>query len=178
MVALSNVLDRAYRPKDGDIVMSEPEYDDAASQDSAELDANDDSGTVWLPEGALDPTLPIDPRPGGLGARLAERRGWAYTPVGATIPEGRIASAQGEAVPLTLVPLPPEGDTQRYRLIGSVTFASMLALEQVVSQLPGITFVKISPSAEDGPILALTSVDPQRTEVEMCSLADFPLREA
>jgi hypothetical protein len=177
-VALPNVLDRVYRPKDGDIVMSDPEHDYAPSQDSGERDPADDSGTVWLPEGALDPTLPIDPRPGGLGARLAERRGWAYSPVGAAIPEGRIASAPGEATPLTLVPLPPDGDTQRYRLMGSVTFASMLALEQVVSQLPGITFVKISPAAEDGPLLALTSVDPQRTADEMRSLADFPLREA
>jgi hypothetical protein len=80
------------------------------------------------------------------------------------------------AATFSLSPLPPEGDVQHYRVTGPLTFANMLALEQAVARLDGVTSANLVPQREGEATLTLVSAHPRRTTQDLLSLPDFPMR--
>jgi hypothetical protein len=60
---------------------------------------------------------------------------------------------------LRAAPLPSPTGELRFRVTGSLTFATMLAFEQAVSRLPGVSLASVTPEPSDVAILALTASD-------------------
>jgi hypothetical protein len=75
-----------------------------------------------------------------------------------------------------LSPLPADGEVQRYRVAGPLTFASMLALERAVSRLDGVTYARLVPSATGEATLAFLSADPDSARRTLLSLPGFRMQ--
>jgi hypothetical protein len=60
---------------------------------------------------------------------------------------------------LRATPLPAAAGELRFRVTGTLTFATMLAFEQAVSRLPGVTSASMRPEPYDVAVLALTASD-------------------
>jgi hypothetical protein len=60
---------------------------------------------------------------------------------------------------LRAAPLPTENGVVRYRVTGALTFATMLAFEQAVSRLPGVSSASVTPEPDDVAVLKLTTSD-------------------
>jgi hypothetical protein len=75
---------------------------------------------------------------------------------------------------LQLDALPASGDLQRYRVSGVLTLAGMLALEQTIAGLPGVSYAMVSP-APDGAsaTLLVRSEDSQGTLRAITNLPTF-----
>ncbi len=63
---------------------------------------------------------------------------------------------------LQLDTLPPSGDLQRYRLSGVLTLSGMLALEQAIADLPGVSYAMVSPSPDGGSATVLVRSEDTR----------------
>jgi len=76
---------------------------------------------------------------------------------------GPSGTGQGPILPtLQLETLSPSGDLQRYRLSGAITLASMLALEQAIADLPGVSYAMVSPAPEGGSATLLVRAEDAR----------------
>jgi hypothetical protein len=65
--------------------------------------------------------------------------------------------------------LSPSGDLQRYRLSGSITLAGMLALEQAIADLPGVSYAMVSPAPEGGSATLLVRAEDARGTIRAIS---------
>ncbi len=77
---------------------------------------------------------------------------------------------------LQLETLPPSGDLQRYRVAGTLTLAAMLALEEAIADLPGVSYSMVSP-APDGAsaTLLVRSEDARGTLRAITNLPSFDI---
>jgi len=122
-------------------------------------------------------------------ARLAERRtsrngahpsaAASVSPSSAIYPRTNGSRPTRRAIPsettLGLAALPPDGEFQRYRVEGPLTFAAMLALKQAIARLPGVRSVRVAPRPEGTTQLTLMSDDPDRTLHDLQTVPGFSM---
>ena len=83
---------------------------------------------------------------------------------------GALGASQGSTLPTwQLETLSPSGDLQRYRLSGPITLAGMLALEQAIADLPGVSYAMVSPAPEGGSATLLVRAEDARGTVRAIS---------
>ncbi len=77
---------------------------------------------------------------------------------------------------LQLDTLPPSGDLQRYRLTGWLTLAGMLALEETIADLPGVSYSMLSPAPDgDSATLLVRTDDARATLRAITNLPSFDI---
>jgi hypothetical protein len=64
-----------------------------------------------------------------------------------------------QPTPLRIEALPPNGDLQRYQVSGRVTLPGMLALEQAIAELPGVSYAMVSPAPQGDRVTVLVRSD-------------------
>jgi len=120
-------------------------------------------------------------------ARLAERRttrNGAPAPAAISVSSASANPPRANGAPPTrrvnpsgavlgLAALPPDGEFQRYRVEGPLTFAAMLALKQAIARLPGVRSVRVAPRPEGTTQLTLVSDDPERTLQDLQRVPGF-----
>jgi hypothetical protein len=148
------------------------------------------------PRVAAPPSAVADPAPVPPGTPPAHSLSWSGTPSNTPHPYDLEPAAPNEhpspaaALPLAdahspfnsnggaleLSVLPPDGEFQRYRIDGPLTFAAMLALKQAVAQLRGVSSVRVAPRPDGGTVLTLISQDPDLTTRDLQNVPGFMMR--
>jgi hypothetical protein len=77
---------------------------------------------------------------------------------------------------LRALPLPSEKGGLRYRLSGRLTLATMLALQQAVSRLPGVNSANLDPEPDDVAVLSMTTNDSTLVQRLLGSMPAFHLQ--
>jgi hypothetical protein len=114
------------------------------------------------------------PRDGGRPAVTTPSQAVSVAPPRAngSIP-ARANRTDGTTLALTV--LPPDGEFQRYRVEGPLTFAAMLALKQSIARLPGVRSVRVAPRPEGTTLLTLISENPERTVQDLQDVPGFSM---